>query len=46
MKKALKLFGKVLLIILILIVLILTGIFIFHRVMLKKEAPLLEKPIG
>ena len=46
MNKALKGIGKVLLVLLILIVLFLTVVFIVHRVMLKKEAPLLEKPLG
>ena len=46
MKKALKVTGKVLFVLLILIVLFLTVVFIVHRVMLKKEAPLLEKPLG
>ena len=46
MKKALKVIGKIFLIILILLIVFLLAVFIFHEVMLKKEAPLLEKPLG
>ena len=45
MKKALKITGKVLLGILILLLLLLLAAFIYHRVMLSKEKPLL-KPLG
>ena len=45
MKKALKVIGKVLLGILVVIVLFLAATTVYHRVMLKKEAPLRE-PVG
>lgn len=46
MKKALKIFGKTILVIVCLILVFLLGIFIYHRVMLKKEKPLISEPIG
>ncbi|MBP3272771.1 MAG: alpha/beta hydrolase, partial [Ruminococcus sp.] len=45
MKKALKITGKILLGILILLLALLLVVFIYHRVMLSKEKPLLE-PLG
>ena len=45
MKKALKITGKILLGILILLLAFLLVVFIYHRVMLSKEKPLLE-PLG
>ena len=45
MKKALKIIGKVLLWILILLLALLLIVFIYNRIMLKKEEPLLE-PLG
>lgn len=45
MKKALKITGKIILGILILILALILVMFIYHRIMLKKEEPLLE-PLG
>ncbi len=45
MKKALKIVGKIFLGILILLLVLLLVIFIYHRIMLSKEKPLLE-PLG
>ena len=45
MKKALKITGKILLGILILLLVFLLAVFIYHRIMLQKEKPLLE-PLG
>ena len=45
MKKALKITGKILLGILILLLALLLIVFIYHRIMLSKEKPLLE-PLG
>lgn len=45
MKKALKITGKILLGILILLLVFLLAVFIYHRIMLHKEKPLLE-PLG
>lgn len=46
MKKVLKVTGRIFLGILILIAAFLLIVFICHRVMLKKEEPLLEEPLG
>ena len=46
MKKVLKRIGIALLIFLLLDILAVGGIFLYHRAMLKKEAPLREKKIG
>ena len=46
MKKVFKVIGKILLGILILALILLTGIFIYHRIMLKKEAALWQNPPG
>ena len=46
MKKALKRIGIALLIFLLIDLLAVGGIFLFHRIMLKKEAPLREKAVG
>ena len=46
MKKALKVIGKILLVLLAVIVIAVVAIFIWHRIMLEKEKPLLEHPIG
>lgn len=46
MKKALKITGKILLTILVLVIVFLLGLFIYHRVMLKKEDKLLESYPG
>lgn len=46
MKKALKITGKILLIILALVIVFLLGLFIYHRVMLKSEDKLLESYPG
>lgn len=46
MKKALKVTGKILLTIVILLAVFLLAVFVCNRIMLRKEAPLLEKPLG
>ena len=46
MKKALKIIGKVLLVLLILDLLTILGIFLYHRIQLSKEKPLVEAPLG
>ena len=46
MKKALKTAGRVMLVIMTVIILLLLGTFIYNRIMLKKERPLLEAPLG
>ena len=46
MKKALKITGKILLGVLLLLLVLLLIVFIYHRVMLSKEEPLLESPLG
>ncbi len=46
MKKVLKRIGLVLLIFLLIDILAVGGLFLCHRIMLKKEAPLREKAIG
>lgn len=46
MKKALKITGKILLIILALAIIFLLGLFIYHRVMLKKEEDILKNYPG
>lgn len=46
MKKALKRIGIGVLIFLLIDILAVAGLFIYHRIMLKKEAPLLEKTVG
>lgn len=46
MKKALKRIGTILLVLLIIDILAILGIFIYHRIMLSKEKPLVEAPLG
>lgn len=46
MKKALKIIGKIILFLLILDILALGVLFCYHRIMLKKEAPLREQTVG
>ena len=46
MKKVLKIVGIVILVLLVVIVLALAAIYIYHRIKLKEEEPLLEKPLG
>ena len=46
MKKALKITGKILLGILIILLAFILVMFIYHRIMLHKEKPLLESPLG
>lgn len=46
MKKALKIAGKILLGILIILLAFILVMFIYHRIMLHKEKPLLESPLG
>ena len=46
MKKALKIIGKILLVLLIIDLLAILGIFLYHRIMLSKEKPLVEAPLG
>ncbi len=46
MKKALKTIGIIILALLALLVIAVAGIFIWHRIMLEKEKPLLEHPLG
>ncbi len=46
MKKALKIIGTVIAAILILEILAVLGCFVYHRVMLSKEKPLAETPLG
>ena len=46
MKKAMKITGKILLIILALVMVFLLGLFVYHRVMLKKEDKILENYPG
>ena len=46
MKKALKTTGKIILAILILLILFLTGLFVYNRIMLGKEAEILSHPPG
>ena len=46
MKKILKRIGIVLLVLLLIDVLALGGLFLYHRILLKKEAPLREKTVG
>ena len=46
MKKALKITGRILLGILIILLAFILVMFIYHRIMLHKEKPLLESPLG
>ncbi len=46
MTRALKVTGKVLLIILGIVIALLLVIFVYHRIMLAKEESLIEEPIG
>lgn len=46
MKKFLKTAGKVLLVILTVLVLLLAAVFVYNRIMMKEEEPLLAKPLG
>lgn len=46
MKKAIKIIGKILLAFLIAVILFLLTVFIYHRIMLKKEQPLIAEPLG
>ena len=46
MKKAIKITFRVILIIICLMILFLLGVFIYHRVMLSKEKPLISEPLG
>ena len=46
MKKALKVIGKILLVLLAVLAIAVVGIFIWHRIMLEKEETLLEHPLG
>ncbi|MBR4097502.1 MAG: alpha/beta hydrolase, partial [Oscillospiraceae bacterium] len=46
MKKILKKIGRVLLVIVIILAVFFLGVFIFHRVMLNKEKPLIAEPLG
>lgn len=46
MKKALKITGIVVLTILAILIIFLLGLFIYHKIMLKKEESLLDKPLG
>ena len=46
MKKILKKTGKILLIVLGVFIVFMIGLFIFNKVMIKKEAPLVARPIG
>lgn len=46
MKKVLKKIGKVMLGLLIALVVFLVGLFIFNKIMIQKEKPLVENPIG
>lgn len=46
MKKALKITGKILLGLLILLAVFLLSVFVCNKIMMKNEAPLLEKPLG
>jgi pimeloyl-ACP methyl ester carboxylesterase len=46
MKRAFKIIGKVLLAIIILLIFFVLIVFIYNRIMLRKEKPLLEEPLG
>lgn len=46
MKKALKITGRILLCILLAILLFLLGVFVYHRMQLRREKPLYAQPIG
>ena len=46
MKKALKIFGKIIIVFLALILIAVAALFIWHRIMLKREEPMLEQPLG
>ena len=46
MKKAIKITFRVILIIICLMILFLLGVFLYHRVMLSKEKPLISQPLG
>lgn len=46
MKKVLMIVGIVILVLLVVIVLVLAAIYIYHRIKLKEEEPLFEKPLG
>ena len=46
MKKFFKVAGKVLLVLLIAVVVILGAIFVYNRIMMKQEEPLLAEPLG
>jgi hypothetical protein len=46
MKKKIKLFPKVLLVAFAVITVCLTGLFIYNRIMLKKDAALLKEHVG
>ena len=46
MKRVMKTIGKVILVFLLVDILAIVFLFVYHRIMLKKEAPLLEKTVG
>lgn len=46
MKKALKNVGKVLLVLIIVLAVFVGSVYVYNRIMLNKEEPLMEKPIG
>jgi uncharacterized membrane protein YjfL (UPF0719 family) len=46
MKKVLKTIGKILLGLLIALVVFIAGLFVFNKIMIQKEKPLVENPIG
>ena len=46
MMKVIKVIGIIILVLLVVIILALAAIYIHHRIKLKQEAPLLEKPLG
>ena len=46
MKKVLKTIGKILLGLLIALVVFIVGLFVFNKIMIQKEKPLVENPIG
>lgn len=46
MKKVLKIFGKIIIVFLALILIAVAALFIWHRIMLKREEPMLEQPLG
>ena len=46
MKKTLKITGKILLGLLCLLLLFMLVVFIYHRIMLNKEKPLISEPLG